>query len=94
MGNTYRSVFGVGLSQVHKGLRSGGPLVETRDEWGSLGRGDTVRKPARPLQAEYPDLLITGCGAQLPVQRSQRDFPARGDLQIGSVVNREPVALG
>jgi hypothetical protein len=38
--------------------------------------------------------LIHSGGAQLLIQRGQRDFSANSDLQVCSVVNRKPVALG
>ncbi len=38
--------------------------------------------------------LIDSSSAELAVQTSQPDFPARRNLQIRSVVDREPVALG
>jgi hypothetical protein len=37
--------------------------------------------------------LTTRGGAQFPVQRSERNFPARSNLQISSVVKRKPVTL-
>ena len=45
-------------------------------------------------RTEQLNSLARGRGPQLPVQRSQRDFPAKSNLQVSSVINREPVALG
>jgi hypothetical protein len=49
---------------------------------------------SRPSRTQQLNSLARGGAPQLPIQSSQRDFPPRSNLQVSSVVNRKPVALG
>src|ERR1700689_2488657 len=51
-----------------------------------------ILDPSR-LYPEQRNSLSSGSLAQLPIQRGERDFPSRGNLQIGGAIYRETMTL-